>query len=212
MALTLKQRLFCETYISNGGNGTDAYISAYDVSDESQRKTATSNAHILMLNAEISQTIESLRDDLAAEMGVGVAWRMENLKKNQELARECGQLAAANGAVAEINKMCGTHGKVKKKQRLNLVGKTVAEKIEILSNALANNDIELDEYTALINTLRIAETARNDERINTVETTAADIELRYQQQINSLKRQISDLQSLAKENTSNSGNVPRGTQ
>lgn len=48
MALTEKQKAFCREYFSNGGNGTQAYLAAYD----SQSEVAAANESSLLLKRD----------------------------------------------------------------------------------------------------------------------------------------------------------------
>lgn len=57
MALTEKMKVFAREYYKNGGNGTDAYIAAYDTEN---RVTASREAHELLKRADILEYIKTL--------------------------------------------------------------------------------------------------------------------------------------------------------
>lgn len=57
MALTEKMKSFCREYFANGGNGTKAYLVAYDTTSE---VTAANEASILLKRADINEYIKTL--------------------------------------------------------------------------------------------------------------------------------------------------------
>ena len=59
MKLNSKQENFCNEYIKNGANGTQAYLKAYKTKNE---ETATVNASRLLRNANVQQYISELQE------------------------------------------------------------------------------------------------------------------------------------------------------
>lgn len=57
MALTEKMKVFCREYYTNGGNGTEAYLSAYDTDN---RVTASREAFELLKRSDINEYIKAL--------------------------------------------------------------------------------------------------------------------------------------------------------
>ena len=61
MALTEKQKSFCREYFSNGGNATEAYLTAYD---SNSPVSAAQEGYRLLQNNEITNYIKSLNEPL----------------------------------------------------------------------------------------------------------------------------------------------------
>ena len=57
MALTEKMKAFAREYYKNGGNGTDAYLTAYDTDS---RTTAQRESSLLLKRADINEYIKAL--------------------------------------------------------------------------------------------------------------------------------------------------------
>ena len=57
MALTEKMKRFCREYYANGGNGTEAYLTAYDTDN---RVTASREAHELIKRSDVLEYIKTL--------------------------------------------------------------------------------------------------------------------------------------------------------
>lgn len=57
MALTEKMKRFCREYYTNGGNGTEAYLTAYDTDN---RVTASREAHELIKRSDVLEYIKTL--------------------------------------------------------------------------------------------------------------------------------------------------------
>ena len=60
--LSNQQRKFCEEYVNNENNGTQAYFKAYKSCKKDE--TAMVNASRLLRNAKVKQYIEELRQEL----------------------------------------------------------------------------------------------------------------------------------------------------
>lgn len=61
MALTEKMKNFCREYFSNGGNGTQAYLFAYDCTSE---VTAANESSLLLKRDEIQEYLQTLNKPL----------------------------------------------------------------------------------------------------------------------------------------------------
>ena len=55
--LTEKMKKFCRAYFANGGNGTEAYLEAYDTTN---RVTASRESHDLLKRKDINEYIRTL--------------------------------------------------------------------------------------------------------------------------------------------------------
>lgn len=60
--LSNQQRTFCEEYVNNGNNGTQAYLKAYKTCKKEE--AAMVNASRLLRNAKVSEYIAELREEL----------------------------------------------------------------------------------------------------------------------------------------------------
>lgn len=109
--LTVKQKLFCERYIANGYNASEAAreagyspISAHSIGQENTRKP------------EIRNYLGNRMKELIEKAGAGIDWRIQMLKKtadacfNGEADRE-GKVHPSGiiGAISELNKMEGAY-------------------------------------------------------------------------------------------------------
>lgn len=64
--MTTKQKLFCEEYLSNGFNGTKAYLEVFDTESE---KVAGINASKLLKKVEIREYIQELiKEHVSSEL------------------------------------------------------------------------------------------------------------------------------------------------
>lgn len=61
MALTEKQKAFCREYFSNGGNGTQAYLTAYDSNSE---QSAAIESSRLLVREDIQEYLNTLNKPL----------------------------------------------------------------------------------------------------------------------------------------------------
>ena len=115
---TYKQRQFVDEYIRNGGNGTQAAISA-GYSEHSAHAIACET----LKKPYVKEAIEQRRADLNAMSKVSVEWRMEMLQKAAELGLDVfmdkdgnarpNSISGSVSAIAEINKMTGAHAPTK---------------------------------------------------------------------------------------------------
>lgn len=104
MALTAKQEAFAQC-VANGMTQSDAYRSAYDVSETILAKTVTEEASRLMSDPNVSARVAELKDILAMQQ----LWtRQEAVTTLKEIVGD--QESKANektAAVKELNSMLG---------------------------------------------------------------------------------------------------------
>ena len=77
--LTKNQRRFCEEYVNNSQNGTQAYLKAYKTCKKEE--TARTNASRLLTNANISQYVKELQEKLKEKAIMSAEERMIWLAK-----------------------------------------------------------------------------------------------------------------------------------
>lgn len=68
--LTYKQEMFCQAYIANGGNASEAYRQAYPVSLKWSDTSVGRNAHELMKNEFVGHRIAELQKELREKADV----------------------------------------------------------------------------------------------------------------------------------------------
>jgi phage terminase small subunit len=108
--LTIKQANFCEEYIKNGGNGTQAYLTAYD---SDSPKSAQIEASRLLDREDIQEYLKKLRKPIEKAILRKVVNEREYKKKLiQERIQECvarGDDAAIARYIEIWNKMDGEY-------------------------------------------------------------------------------------------------------
>jgi hypothetical protein len=106
MSLTPKQEHFAQC-VAKGMTQADAYRTAYDVSPETTPQSIAVNGSKLMADANISQRVKLLKDEISAKN----LWTREDsvnaLKEAIAMARDGNKLTALTGAVKELNVMHG---------------------------------------------------------------------------------------------------------
>lgn len=71
-----QQRKFCEEYVKNGLNGTQAYLKAYD-NDNLSEESARASASRLLTNVNVLSYIKELQDELRKANIMSAEERME---------------------------------------------------------------------------------------------------------------------------------------
>ena len=108
--LTLKQMRFCEEYLKNGGNATEAYMTAYD---SESKKSAVIDASRLMKREDIQEHLMKLRKPVEKAVKRKIMNEREYKKKLiQERIDECvarGDDAAIARYLEIWNKMDGEY-------------------------------------------------------------------------------------------------------
>lgn len=111
-----KHQLFCDTYLSNGRNATQAYMSVYkSKNDETARKLAPR----LMSNDGISAFLMSKMNEHSQNVGITLESQLEKLKDLYQLSYAVGDNKGCIKAIEVQNKMLGLDAPTK----LELTGK-----------------------------------------------------------------------------------------
>lgn len=107
--LTKKQELFCNAYLANGFNGTQAAIHA-GYSEDSAKEIASEN----LTKPNIKEFLDKRMKKVEEKLEITAEWKMQKLKQCIELAmpEAEGKIVLANhkallGAIVELNKMQG---------------------------------------------------------------------------------------------------------
>ncbi len=126
--MTLKQKMFCVHYLSNGYKKIPAIREAYggDKSDA----VCSVMAHENLRKPNISKYIEKRMNEAIEKAGVGLEWRLNNLKRMTE---SCAALMdefdtrtptvepeCALKAIAEINKMDGAYAPTQTESKVSV--------------------------------------------------------------------------------------------
>lgn len=113
--LTKKQMAFCEEYLKNGGNATQAYLTAYDSESPTSARV---DACRLLQREDIQQQIERLRKPMEKAVVRRIVNEREYKKKLiQERIEECvvkGDDAAIARYIEIWNKMDGEYVNINK--------------------------------------------------------------------------------------------------
>lgn len=136
--LSNQQRTFCEEYVNNGNNGTQAYLKAYKTCKKEE--AAMVNASRLLRNAKVSEYIAELREELRKKAIMTAEERMIWLTKvlNGEI-KEKVAVQHENRETGEI-KMIETDfpakldTKLKSLEILNKMTGEYTEKLELSNN------------------------------------------------------------------------------
>ena len=110
--LTVKQEAFIHAYCTNGGNGTQAALTA-GYSENSAYAIAEQN----LKKHEISSAIAEWRAQNAAKAQITVESLTEELEKDRKLARDLDQPSAAVSATNSIAKLHGLLAEDRKNSR-----------------------------------------------------------------------------------------------
>ena len=125
-SLTAKQDAFVKAYILNGENATQAAKSAgYKGSDNTLRVMGQEN----LLKPAISKAIKNHREKQKKAFGVSFEDCLKMSLSNFKLAQSLNQISAANGALAEINKMYGNYAAEKRHIKFEEPEKLIIELI-----------------------------------------------------------------------------------
>lgn len=117
--LNLKQLRFCQYYVANGGNGTNAACKA-----GYSEKNAAETASILLKNSQISGKIMEIENDHAEAISLTIEYKYRLLKKcsvvlEKELEEKEKQSTAKAlvAVLAETNKMAGHYAPARELQQ-----------------------------------------------------------------------------------------------
>jgi phage terminase small subunit len=90
--LTIKQERFCQAYIENGGNASEAYRTSYDASNM-KPESIHRKAHEVMENGKVTARLEELRQMHVERHCVTVDSISTELEEARALARDQKQAA-----------------------------------------------------------------------------------------------------------------------
>lgn len=124
MELTSRQIKFCEEYVKNGLNGTQAYMKAYK--NCKKEETATASASRMLRNVKVLSYIEELQEELKDEVIMSAKERMKWLSGvvkdinretvfikdengNQKIGEQNADLNTKMKAIDIMNKMSGEY-------------------------------------------------------------------------------------------------------
>lgn len=108
MKLSDKHKLFCDEYLSNGLNATQAYKSVYGVSD----KVAGPSGDRLLKNAKIEEYLQEQKQKTAERLNITkeeLLRDLQDIKNNNKGIRD----GIAIKAIEVINKMSGFDAPIK---------------------------------------------------------------------------------------------------
>lgn len=124
MPLTEKMKRFAREYYSNGGNGTEAYITAYDTDN---RVTASRESHELLKRDDITEYIKTLNIPQEKQAISDRQKKLDILWTELENARKQNDHTAVARYLDILNKMQGEY----KEQTTVNDNKTVVNTLDI---------------------------------------------------------------------------------
>lgn len=113
--LTIKQEKFCQLYIENGGNASEAYKGSYNTKKMTS-KTINETASRQFNNHKIAARLEELQAKHAKKHEITVEWLTENYKNIIAKAMTDGKYSDAKGALDSLGTL---HGLMVKKKQIN---------------------------------------------------------------------------------------------
>lgn len=108
MSLTLKQEAFCQAYIENKGNASEAYRTAY-AAGKMKAETVNKRASELLANGEITGRVAELQQEHRTKHDVTVSGLLEELEEARQkaLTAETPQASAAVAATMGKARLTG---------------------------------------------------------------------------------------------------------
>lgn len=100
--ITEKQKKFCETYVSNNFNGTQAAIAA-GYSKNSSRSMGSQ----LLTKLNVQNYIEKLKEKTAKQLNITRESQVQELNELKQMAKELAEVNNAIKAIEVQNKMLG---------------------------------------------------------------------------------------------------------
>ena len=100
--ITEKQKKFCETYVSNNFNGTQAAIAA-GYSKNSSRSMGSQ----LLTKLNVQKYIEKLKEKTAKQLSITRESQVQELNELKQMAKELAEVNNAIRAIEVQNKMLG---------------------------------------------------------------------------------------------------------
>lgn len=108
MSLSAKHKAFCDEYLANGMNATQAYKSVYKVTD----KVAGASAPRLLENARVKEYLQEERQKIAKQLNITKEEILLDLKEIVDRNKGIRD-ATAMKAIEIINKMSGFDAPIK---------------------------------------------------------------------------------------------------
>jgi phage terminase small subunit len=108
MSLSAKHKAFCDEYLSNGMNATQAYKSVYKVSDS----VAGPSGDRLLKNAKIKEYVQEQQENTSQRLNITkeeLLRDLQDIKNNNKGVRD----GIAMKAIEIINKMSGFDAPIK---------------------------------------------------------------------------------------------------
>lgn len=158
--LTLKQRLFCEHYLSNGYNGLQAAVSA-----GYSKRSAKELAHFTLTNHHVKKYIEKRMIELTEKVGLTAEYRLKKLRQGLDMSipdildTDDSELRIAKlktidvragvACIAEANKMDGSYAPISSNVSVmtNLESvKEESEKLEKENEEVSNLNSKMKEF------------------------------------------------------------------
>lgn len=108
MSLTLKQEAFCQAYIENKGNASEAYRTAY-AAGKMKAETVNKRAYELMANGEITGRVAELQQEHRTKHDITVSDLLKELDEARQaaLSAETPQASAAVAATMGKARLTG---------------------------------------------------------------------------------------------------------
>ena len=135
--LTLKQEAFCQAYIQNGGNASEAYRTAYDAGNM-KPETVNKRASELLANGEVAGRVYELRAAIEERHQITMDDLIGELEeaRSQAIGLNVPQLSVAVSATMGKAKMLGF----------------LSDKVE-LSGKVGFDNVPMEELTSSLNAL-----------------------------------------------------------
>lgn len=113
--LTIKQEKFCQLYIENGGNASEAYRGSYSTKKMSN-KTVNEAASRLINDSKLAARVMQLQAKHAEKHEITVEWMTEKYLETFQMACDQGKASDAKGVLDSLGKL---HGLIVDKKRID---------------------------------------------------------------------------------------------
>lgn len=104
--LTIKQEKFCQLYVENGGNASEAYRGAYNA-ENMKEHTINCKASVMLKQAELAARICQLRAKHAERHNITVDFLTVEYLEIFNMAKKSRKLAEAKGVLDSLGKLHG---------------------------------------------------------------------------------------------------------
>lgn len=117
MKINNKHITFIETWLANGNNATEAYLTAYP---NVNRETACANGARLIAHANIKPIIAEKKKELATKCMITKEEILADLKYIKDLHKDNPRSSNSIKAISEINKMLGFYMPTESNVNMNI--------------------------------------------------------------------------------------------